>query len=1012
MSTETAGATGAGNRTREGFPQLALVALMFIGSGASGLMYEVLWTRSLTTWFGASLYAVATVLASFMGGLALGSLLLGRRADRMKRPLFVYGALEVGIALSALAFPFLLELGGKVIGAFYVTGGEGTFYVFSLIRFVITFLLLLLPTTMMGATLPVLSRALARDEGVVGRAVGGLYALNTVGACLGVFLAGFFLIERFGLSGTKVIAVAVNVGVGLLAMAVGRTRFVIEDAAPEAAGPESEPAPTDEASVPRRFLLASYLFSGMAALGLQVCWTRAMIFSFDTLKNTTYSFSGMLLVFLVGLALGSAIMHALVDRQKHLLRLYGLLQMGVGTAAAMSFFLIQSYDPGIEDLTPDDVLVWHLAIARVLLKTAVSIGLPTLLMGMAFPVIARLMVRSTAEVGGDTGKLYAANTFGAILGSAGAGFVFIPVLGIANTIALLSGVYVLIGASALWMDGRRDGTARMLAVAGAVVGVLLSARVMTAAKAMPFQRLLPGESLAYYDEGPLATVSVIEDGAGERMIHVDNVGVAGTDQILQTDQKTLAHVPMALLGGEATRVLSVGFGAGGASWSYSRYPGIDEIHAIEISPEVLRAAPTLTEANHGIVLPADMVEDARSKGATQVQGAAYPLSAYTHTAAPGFLTFDPRYRVLIDDARSYLRFTELQYDVIATDCTDLRYKSNANLYDLEYFTLCRERITDRGLVVVWMPLAGLSDRAFRIALRTFAEVFPHMSVWYYANYPTHYVLLIAGKEPGRIDYAQVQKAVSQEATREDLGLIGLLDPDKLISCFVTDDRKTGPYLGEGPLNTEDIPVLEFESPREGYGRGPIAYNMGKLFDIQVPAATLLANAPAGAAERITTLQEANRVAFQGHVAYRAYDFVEACRLYLEAQKLAPEDQALKDLLDFYELRARVDRAKEAELDGNNVWLTHSLGAVYVMQGRYSDAVSAVEPIATRLPAPAQGLAKEVSDAGVALNTLLAKAYLLAGREDRARRFLDEARRYSTTVESFDEFRTKALAKAP
>lgn len=1008
MSTATTGAaTGDGKRTREGFPQLALVALMFIGSGASGLMYEVLWTRSLTTWFGASLYAVATVLASFMGGLALGSLLLGQRADSMRRPLFAYGALEAGIALAALGFPFLLELGGRIIGAFYVTGGEATFYVFSLIRFVITFLLLLLPTTMMGATLPVLSRALARSEGVVGRAVGGLYALNTVGACLGVFLAGFFLIERFGLSGTKAIAVAINIGVGLLAMAVGRTHFVIEDSAPEAAGPETEPAATDEAAVPRRFLLASYLFSGMAALGLQVCWTRAMIFSFDTLKNTTYSFSGMLLVFLVGLAIGSAIMHALVDRQKHLLRLYGLLQMGVGASAAMSFFLIQGYDPPIEDLV-DDVLIWHLAIARVLLKTAVSIGLPTLLMGMAFPVIARLTVRSAAEVGGDTGKLYAANTFGAILGSAGAGFVFIPLLGIANTIAMLSGLYVLIGASALWMDGRRDGTARMLAVAGAIVGVLLSARVMAAAKAMPFQRLLPGESLAYYDEGPLATVSVIEDGAGERMIHVDNVGVAGTDQILQTDQKTLAHVPMALLGGEATRVLSVGFGAGGASWSYSRYPGIQEIHAIEISPEVLRAAPTLTEANHGIVLPAHMVAEARAKGATQVQGAAYPLSAYTHTAAPGFLTFDPRYRVLIDDARSYLRFTELQYDVIATDCTDLRYKSNANLYDLEYFTLCRRRITDRGLVVVWMPLAGLSDRAFRIALRTFRAVFPNMSVWYYANYPTHYVLLIAGKGPNRIDYEQVHRAVSQDATREDLGLIGLLDPDKLISCFVTDERKTPAYLGEGPLNTENHPVLEFESPREGYGRGPIAHNMGRLFEIQVPAATLLVNAPPGAAGRITTLQEANRIAFKGHVAYRAYDFVEACRLYLEAQKLAPDDQALKDLLDFYELRARVERAKTAELDGNNVWLTHSLGTVYVMQGRFSDAVSAVEPIAMRLPAASPSLAKDVKDAGVALNSLLAKAYLLAGREDRARRFLDGARRYSAAVESFEEFRAKTL----
>lgn len=980
-------------------PLIAAIALLFIGSGASALVYEVVWTRHLTTFFGASLYAVATTLSCFMGGLALGSWLLGKRADRIRKPLAFYGYLEIAIGVFALLFPHLLKLTDPIVRALYTTGGEGTFLAFTAVRFVLVFALLIVPTTMMGATLPVLSRALATREAVIGRAVGSLYALNTLGACTGVFLAGFVLIERFGVGTTTWIAAGVNALVGIVAIVLDRGQLAPPATPQAAATAESEPEAIDATT--RRIVIASYGVSGFCALALQVCWTRALVFSFDTLKNTTYSFSSMLLVFLLGLTLGSALMQAFVDRQRNRLRLFALLQLGIGLSAALSVFLINNYHPPIRELDESGQLIWIAAVWKVLAKTAVSIGLPTLLMGMAFPVVARLAVRDTAGIGADVGRVYAANTLGAILGSFAGGFVLLPTLGIGTTLALLAAVYAAVAAVLFSRDRGATGLLRFAPIGAAACAVILFVRVQSTAGNARFQRLQPTDRFVYYKEGPLATVSVIEDKAGERTIYVDDVGVAGTDKVLQTDQKSLAHVPMMLLGGEAKRVLTVGFGAGGASWSYTRYPAIEEIHAIEISPEVLEAAPVLTAANHGIVYREQVIEDALRRN-LPLEGAAHPPSAYTHVPVPGFRTFDPRYRVLMDDARAYLRFTETKYDVIATDCTDLRYKSNANLYDLEYFQLCRDSITDRGLVVVWMPLAGLSDRAFKCALRTFQEVFPQQTVWFFPNQPTHYCLLIGARGPLKIDERAVRRAVELPTIVNDLDEIGLRDPEKLLSCFVNDERTLVKHLGPGPLNTEDTPIIEFESPRYGLGNKPLTDNMRALFAVQVPVWDLIENSvdPEKTRERLWRLQQANAIVFEGHVHYRDFDFPAACAKYLEALALVPDDVSTQRLLDFAEPAAIIARAES--LDANVVWLAHGLGSVFLLQKRYSDAVTAVEPIAAALR-NVRDLRGDMADGAKALNLLLARAYIRAGQPARGERHYAEARRLDPSVAPWADF---------
>src|SRR5262249_13674814 len=183
-----------------------------------------------------------------------------------------------------------------------------------------------------------------------------------------------------------------------------------------------------------------------------------------------------------------------------------------------------------------------------------------------------------------------------------------------------------------------------------------------------------------------------------------------------------AHVPM-LLNSEARRVLTVGFGSGGASWSFSRYASLDRIDCVEIDPSVFHAAPALTASNHAV---------------------------WT----------DRRFRLILEDARHYLASTDAQYDVISTDCTDLRYKSNANLYTTDYFSYCRRRIRPGGIVTVWMPLGGLGGDTFRMALRTFRDVFPHTAVWYMTNQPTHYLLLVGSDRTIDVDVNRIASVMA------------------------------------------------------------------------------------------------------------------------------------------------------------------------------------------------------------------------------------------------------------
>lgn len=959
----------------------------FLLSGAAGLVYEVVWTRALLTVFGATQYAVATVLAAFMGGLALGSAAGGRIADRVRRPLAVYGALEIAIAVAALAVAPALGLFDPVYRAAYRAAASGS-ALLPLLRFAVCGVVLLVPTTLMGATLPLLSRFVVRRSGDTGRRIGALYAVNTFGAVCGTAGAGFLLIPALGVHGALVAAAGTGTVVALAAITI--SLLVEDELEPGPAPPQGSPSSPPPAPG-RTLVLLTYAGAGFLALAYQVMWTRALVFRFEILKNTTYAFSAMLTVFLVGLAAGSAAMSAVIRRQRRPFRLYGLLLMATGAAGALSLYVLLRAANGIglpEMLQGGGRFVWGVEVANVFLRTAATIALPTFLMGALFPVAARLAVADPRAVGRGTGRLYAANTLGAIAGAAAAGFGLVPLIGLSSGLVVLGIGYVGLGIVVLAAEPAAPARERLrwAALAAAVAVCLMLAMPGPA----PLQELARGERIVVddagdlaYIEGPLATASVVEDRIGDRTITIDNVQVAGTDRILLTDQLSLAHVPM-LLHPDPQRVLTVGFGSGGASASYLLYDEARHVDCIEISPTVPRLAHTLRASNLGLL-------DAWDR----------------HSSLAGRTFHDGRYRVILDDARSYLRFTDTRYDVIATDCTDLRYKSNANLYDVEYFELCRRRLTDDGLMVVWMPLGGMSEAVFACAMRTFAAVFPDATIWYMNNQPTHYLLLVAGREPLRIDLPRLLARAQRPVIAADLARVELAQPAKLLSCYLTDAPAVDASLAEltTALNTEDSPYLEFESPKFGYGDEPLLANLELLRRHRLSVAPLL-DGTAGLrpeVDRIERFAAPVDEILAGHAHFRRLEMRDAARDYLAALARNPEDASLRQLLRFDDLRRRL------AVDPGDLWALEMLAEVALEGGN----AAAAEPVfAAVLASTAGSLEGPGRLLAVRSRLALAEAQLDLGRPAEAIATLDGGAALLAGDATAERLRAAATAALP
>lgn len=727
--------------------RLPLLLLLFVGSGAAALIYEIVWFQLLQLVIGSSAVSLGVLLASFMGGMCVGSLAFARVISGKRHPLRVYALLEWGIGLAGIVLAAALPY----TSAFYAwLGGESSGLA---MRALLCGLVLLPPTILMGATLPAIARWVEATPQGAAR-LGLLYGANIAGAVAGCLLAGFYLLRVHDLATASYVAVGINLLVGAIAWTL----------APRTSGRSASPTNAFDAAAPRWVYLVAAL-SGMAALGAEVIWTRWLSL---LLGATVYSFSIILAVFLTGLGIGGAAGSLIVNRTRTHAGWLGLCQALLILAAGWAGYqLTQSlpYWPIDASLSAGPWTVFQMDFLRCAWATLPA----ACLWGASFP-----LALAAAARGGDPGKLagnvYAANTLGAIAGALLFSMALVPAWGTAGAqIAVLA---VAATAAAVALATSRRTWVGILATGGLLVLVLpwsdaVPNGLVGYGRYLPTYAELP--AFLYVGEGRSASIAVSEDFTGIREFHVSGKVVASSHAADMRLQRMLGHLP-ALLHRKPRTVLVVGCGAGVTAGSFVVHPSIERIVICEIEPLIPAAAGKYFDIeNHDVMK-------------------------------------DPRVEVVLDDARHFLATTDENFDIITSDPIHPWVKGAAALYSREYFELTKRRLQPGGVVTQWVPLYESSEEAVQSQLVTFFEAFPHGTVWGNEDSGKGYDVVMLGTGEGAIvDIEQLRARLAPETNpllRASLAEVGLADPTALLATYAGNGPGLAAWLDKRYLNTD------------------------------------------------------------------------------------------------------------------------------------------------------------------------------------------------------------------
>ena len=752
--------------------------ILFFISGGIALLYEVVLSRLLVLVMGNTVLATSTILAAFMAGLGLGAYVWGRVVE--KRPntaLRIFGLLEIGVGLIAFAFPILYQLAGGMELALF-GHSDGPYEARLGLRFLFSLMWLLPPTFLMGGSLPAMGRHVIRFGRDFGRHTAWLYGINTLGAVLGAFLTGFFLVRLWGHTTTLFVAASGNVIVGAIAVWIHHRYLKNKKSRPEPtkASKKKPPLEDEPSAWAARTAVIALGLSGFCALAYEVIWTRLLVLVVD---NSVYSFAVILMAILAGIALGSLILAPLLRKIMTAFIAFAIVEILLGVSAfGFPFFIHLTPTPA------QTVYVWFL-----LGKMPLVVLVPAIFMGAAFPLAAEAYQARNKQVGRSLGAVYAANTLGAVLGAVAAGFWLVPMLGFRLSslglpvINLLAG-FILIAVSL-----------RPLKII--VTGVVVAALAVAGWFAMPqdyfsqkYAELEPLGQLTYYDEGRSATVTIFQMPTLIRMLYLNGIPEVDDGKLSLATFRLMGTLPM-LLHPAPKDALMVTFGAGITAGSASLRA--ETVDCVDLVEQYHQIATYFAAVNHDI-------------------------------------TNSPKFSMFIDDARHYLQTTDRQYDVIISDATHPRSYDSWVLFTTDFYDRVKARLKPGGIFCQWAPYHGLDPNQYQTILRTFQRSFPHTSVW---SVGEAYSLLMATEEPLSIDFMEFGKQLYQPEINHDLAPLGLDNIVEVLGHFVMGEDRLREFVGNGPIITDDSPAHLFfpiqATMREQYENWP-EINFARIFE--------------------------------------------------------------------------------------------------------------------------------------------------------------------------------------
>jgi spermidine synthase len=754
-----------------------LFSLIFFLSGATALIYQVAWMRKLSLFFGSDVYSAAVTLSAFMAGLSLGSWISGRLSRNATMPLLAYGALELFIAIYAITFGTLMAWFDPILSHIYSTSYVDSPATYQVIRATIAFVILLPPTILMGATLPLVVQQFAVSPHTLGARFGHFYAVNTAGAVFGTLLAGFLLLPMLGITRSILLSAAINIAIGFTAIALA------VQGGPVSIAPEDRHAHFGLTTDRRKLVALAMGVSGFAALALEVVWMRLLVQFFSA---TVYAFATMVASFLLGIFLGSARESRIVDRRDHPAERLLLLEVALFSYVAVLGILVYVM-PNVFG-----VLLWGLtaitggafgvsSVVSQVVAASMLIVLPTLWLGATFPLAIKVFNKDIGDRALDTGAIYAANTLGALFGALCAGFILIPLLGPRNSLLAIAALFLL-AAGFVWPLSRQASASqdRFGLTAAIAIGVA----------GFAFTLLLPQQTIAnfnmqtsaqpdviFHGDGTAHSIDIIRTPTKNILMMIDGNIEADTTLVQRRHFILKAHLPL-LLQRDPRDVAVIGLGLGITLAATTRNPAVDHIRLIELSPDMISAHRHLLDLTDNVLA-------------------------------------NKKVKLLIDDGRNFLNRSQEQFDMITADPVHPRISGVGNLYSHQYYEAVRARLRPGGYILQWMPMYAISRRSFDVAFRTFFGVFPNASFWYVRGHG----LFVAGTEKLMLDFPTIRERFENPVVRRDFESIQIYSAHELIAYLLMDDDHIRRYLKEAnslgtAINTDDNALLEYAVPHE------------------------------------------------------------------------------------------------------------------------------------------------------------------------------------------------------